>query len=155
MLATLALNKSISLVVMKKIILLLTIALLLIACNPQETGQTDAQQGSQDIGYSTRDDIQEVDTMVKQVHAAHILVKTESEAKVILFDLKKGASFEDIAKEKSTCPSGKKGGDLGWFGRCMMVKEFEDAAFSTPKGELSNVVKTQFGYHIIKVLDTK
>ncbi|MFC1732021.1 peptidylprolyl isomerase [candidate division KSB1 bacterium] len=93
--------------------------------------------------------------MPKKVRAAHILVKTESEAKVILFDLKRGASFEEIAKEKSLCPSRKKGGDLGWFGRGQMVKEFEQAAFSTPKGQLSDVVKTQFGYHIIKVLEAK
>lgn len=114
-----------------------------------------AQQATQNLGHTAGDDIQEVNTMVKQVHAEHILVKTESEAKVILFDLKRGANFEEIAKEKSTCPSGKKGGDLGWFGRGQMVKEFEDAAFSTPAGNISGIVKTQFGYHIIKVIETR
>ncbi len=93
--------------------------------------------------------------MVKRVHASHILVKTEEEALSILFDLKQGKSFEDMAKAKSSCPSGKKGGDLGWFGRNQMVKEFEDAAFALKKGELSRPVKTQFGWHIIKVNDVQ
>jgi len=93
--------------------------------------------------------------MPKQVHASHILVKTEQEANEILFDLKRGASFEDIAKNRSMCPSGKKGGDLGWFGKGMMVKEFEDAAFSMKPGELSKPFKTQFGYHIVKVLEVE
>jgi parvulin-like peptidyl-prolyl isomerase len=93
--------------------------------------------------------------MAKKVNASHILVKTEQEANVVLFDLKAGKSFEDIAKEKSLCPSGKKGGNLGWFGRGQMVKEFEDAAFSLKKGEISKPVKTQFGWHIIKVIDVQ
>lgn len=95
------------------------------------------------------------DFMPKQVHAEHILVKTSQEANSILFDLNKGTNFEEIARTKSLCPSGKKGGDLGWFGRGMMVKEFEDAAFATPPGKISGIVQTQFGYHIIKVLEVK
>jgi len=91
--------------------------------------------------------------MAKRVNASHILVKTEQEALEILFDLKRGKSFEEEAKEKSMCPSGKKGGSLGWFKRGQMVKEFEEAAFSMQKGELSKPVKTQFGWHIIKVDD--
>ena len=90
-----------------------------------------------------------------KIRAAHILVKTEQEAAGILFDIKRGADFEQIAKEKSTCPSGKKGGDLGWFGRGMMVKEFEHAAFQLEVGELSKPIHTQFGWHIIKVLEKK
>jgi parvulin-like peptidyl-prolyl isomerase len=93
--------------------------------------------------------------MPSKVHAAHILVKTQQEAGSILFDLQRGAKFEDIAKARSTCPSGKNGGDLGWFGKGQMVKEFEDAAFSTPAGQLSKVIKSQFGYHIIKVIEAK
>ncbi|MFA5771116.1 MAG: peptidylprolyl isomerase [Thermoplasmata archaeon] len=94
--------------------------------------------------------------MVSQVKASHILVKTEQEAREILTKLKSGANFEEIARSKSTCPSGKKGGDLGFFGRGMMVKAFEEAAFNTPKGQTVTVpVKTQFGFHIIKVTDTK
>ncbi len=93
--------------------------------------------------------------MVQKVRASHILVKTELEANSLLFDVKNGKSFEEIAKEKSICPSGKRGGDLGWFGRGQMVKEFENAAFSLKKGEFSRPVKTQFGWHIIKLVDVQ
>jgi len=93
--------------------------------------------------------------MVSKVHAAHILVKTEQEAFGLLFDINHGKNFEDIAKEKSLCPSGKKGGDLGWFSRGQMVKEFETAAFAMKAGEMSKPVKTQFGWHIIKVIEVK
>lgn len=93
--------------------------------------------------------------MVSQVHAYHILVKTEADAKQILEELKSGASFEKMAQLKSQCPSGKKGGDLGWFGRGMMVREFEKAAFDLDKGKISGPVKTQFGWHIIKTVDKK
>ena len=93
--------------------------------------------------------------MVSQVHALHILVKTEDEAKEILKEIKSGTSFEKLAQLKSQCPSGKKGGDLGWFGRGMMVREFELTAFELNKGEMSNPVKTQFGWHIIKTVDKK
>lgn len=92
--------------------------------------------------------------MVKQVNASHILVKTEQDANVALYDVTHGKSFEEVAKEKSICPSGKKGGNLGWFGRNQMVKEFENAAFSTPKGQLVKV-KSQFGWHIIRVEDVR
>src|SRR5574341_2011231 len=86
-------------------------------------------------------------SMPSKVHAAHILVKTEQEAFGILFDINHGKEFEVVAKEKSLCPSGKNGGDLGWFGRNMMVKEFETAAFAMKPGEMSKPVKTQFGWH--------
>lgn len=91
--------------------------------------------------------------MSNQVHCAHILVKTEKEAQNILERLKKGDKFANIAKEVSLCPSKKRGGDLGTFSRGQMVKEFEKAAFSLQKGEISPVVKTKFGYHIIKKLE--
>lgn len=93
--------------------------------------------------------------MPKQIRAKHILVKTVEEANEILFDLKHGQNFDEVAKARSLCPSKNKGGDLGWFGRNQMVKEFEEAAFSLPVNELSKPVKTQFGYHIIKVIETK
>lgn len=93
--------------------------------------------------------------MPSKVHAAHILVKTSQEANSILFDLNRGANFEETAKQKSICPSKRNGGDLGWFGKGQMVKEFEDAAFSTQPGKLSGIVKTQFGFHVIKVLEAK
>lgn len=92
--------------------------------------------------------------MVNKVHALHILVKTEQEALGVSYDVNHGKDFEAVAKEKSLCPSGKKGGDLGWFGRNMMVKEFEVAAFAMKPGEISKPVKSQFGWHIIKVLET-
>ncbi|MDH5481812.1 MAG: peptidylprolyl isomerase [Candidatus Bathyarchaeota archaeon] len=91
--------------------------------------------------------------MPQKVHCAHILVKTEQEAKEILERLKKGAKFANIAREVSLCPSGKRGGDLGTFGRGKMVKEFETAAFTLKKGETSPIVKTKFGNHIIKRLE--
>jgi len=91
--------------------------------------------------------------MPDKVHCAHILVKSESEAKAVLERLKKGEKFAAVAKQVSRCPSGKKGGDLGTFTRGKMVKEFENAAFALGKGEVSGLVKTQFGYHIIKRLE--
>ncbi len=91
--------------------------------------------------------------MPDKVHCAHILVKTESEAKAVQERLKKGEKFSAIAQACSLCPSGKRGGDLGKFGRGQMVKEFENAAFALKKGEVSGVVKTKFGCHVIKRLE--
>jgi len=91
--------------------------------------------------------------MPDKVHCAHILVKSESEAKAVLERLQKGEKFANVAKQVSRWPSGKKGGDLGTFTRGKMVKEFENAAFALGKGEVSGVVKTQFGCHIIKRLE--
>jgi peptidyl-prolyl cis-trans isomerase C len=91
--------------------------------------------------------------MTDKVRCAHILVKTQTEAKAVQERLAKGESFGEIAKQFSQCPSGKKGGDLGKFGRGQMVKEFETCAFKLEKGEVSQPVKTQFGYHIIKRLE--
>ncbi len=82
--------------------------------------------------------------------ASHILVKDRNLANQILEKLKKGANFSAVAKEFSTCPSKSKGGDLGWFGPGQMVKEFEQAVAKLSNGRISNLVKTQFGYHIIK-----
>jgi peptidyl-prolyl cis-trans isomerase C len=91
--------------------------------------------------------------MADKVHCAHILVKTEPEAKVVLERLGKGEKFANIAKELSLCPSGKRGGDLGTFTRGKMVKEFEICAFGLQKGQVSDIVKTKFGYHIVKRLE--
>lgn len=86
------------------------------------------------------------------VHAKHILVADEADCIRLLEMIKTGEkTFEDAAKESSTCPSGQKGGDLGAFGRGQMVKEFEDAAFAAELHEVVGPVKTQFGYHLIKV----
>jgi peptidyl-prolyl cis-trans isomerase C len=90
--------------------------------------------------------------MADKIKCSHILVKKHSEALQVLERIKKGESFADLARELSIDRgSGKRGGDLGLFGRGQMVKEFEDAAFKLKKGELTNEpVRTQFGYHIIK-----
>jgi foldase protein PrsA len=95
------------------------------------------------------------DTLEGQVRASHILVADEATAKDVKKKLTAGEKFEDLAKEYSTDPgSGQKGGDLGWFGKGAMVKEFEDAAFKLKEGEVSEPVKSEFGYHIIKVTET-
>ena len=91
--------------------------------------------------------------MPDKVHCAHILVKSESEAKVVLERLKKGEKFGRVARAVSRCPSAKRGGDLGTFTRGKMVKEFENAAFALQKGQVSGVVKTKFGFHVIKRLE--
>lgn len=91
--------------------------------------------------------------MPDKIHCAHILVKTDQEAKAVINRLNKGEKFTNIAKEVSQCPSGKRGGDLGTFTRGKMVKEFETAAFVLQKGEVSPIVRTKFGYHVIKRLE--
>jgi foldase protein PrsA len=91
--------------------------------------------------------------MPNEVHCVHILVKTEKEANAALERLKRGEKFANIAREVSICPSGKRSGDLGTFGRGKMVKEFEQAAFALQKGQISPIVKTKFGFHIIKRLE--
>ena len=88
-----------------------------------------------------------------KIRASHILVKTEEEAKKLLEEIKNGADFAKLASEHSMCPSGRDGGDLRFFGRGMMVKPFEDAAFALKKGEISEPVETQFGWHLIKLTD--
>lgn len=92
----------------------------------------------------------------QEVQARHILVKTEEEAKAIIGELEGGADFVELAKQKSTGPSGPKGGDLGYFGKGRMVPAFEEAAFALEKGAYTKTpVKTQFGFHIIKVEDKR
>ncbi len=90
-----------------------------------------------------------------EVRARHILVKTEDEANAILKELEGGADFAELAKTKSTGPSGAKGGDLGYFGKGQMVPSFAEAAFALEAGGLSKPVKTRFGWHVIKVEDKR
>ena len=91
----------------------------------------------------------------EEVRASHILVDDEETANEVLDRLNNGADFAELAREYSTCPSAEEGGDLDWFSRGRMVPEFEEAAFALQVGEMSGIVKTQFGYHIIKLTDRK
>jgi peptidyl-prolyl cis-trans isomerase C len=91
----------------------------------------------------------------EEVHARHILVENEDDARAILEQLKGGADFATLAKEKSKDPGAAEGGDLGYFTKDQMVPEFAEVAFKMYPGQLSNPVKTQFGWHIIKVEDKR
>ena len=103
----------------------------------------------------------------EQVRASHILIKVDSQADAsqktearkkleeIQEKLKKGEDFSALATASSQCPSNSRGGDLGYFGRGQMVQPFEETAFSLKPGEVSDIVETQFGYHLIKVVDKK
>jgi peptidyl-prolyl cis-trans isomerase C len=91
----------------------------------------------------------------EEVRARHILVDNEDEAKAIVEQIKAGGDFAAIAKEKSKDPGAAEGGDLGYFTKDQMVPEFAEVAFKMYPGQLSNPVKTQFGWHIIKVEDKR
>lgn len=108
----------------------------------------DAVKAAYDAKYANA-------TPVKEYNAAHILVKTEDEAKAIKAELDKGADFDKLAKDKSTGPSGPNAGDLGWFSDGMMVKPFEDAVKTLKPGEVSGPVQTEFGWHIIKLKEVR
>lgn len=94
-------------------------------------------------------------TPEKEVHARHILVETEEKAKEIVAKLKAGGDFAALAKENSKDPGAADGGDLGYFAKGQMVPEFAEAAFKLQKGQISDPVKTQFGWHVIRVEDTR
>lgn len=91
----------------------------------------------------------------EEFNASHILVETEDEAIAVKAELEGGADFAATAREKSTGPSGPNGGDLGWFGTGMMVPSFESAVIALQVGEVSEPVQTQFGWHVIKLNDTR
>lgn len=91
----------------------------------------------------------------ESVQASHILVEDEVKAQKVIDEMNEGLSFEEAAEKYSKCPSNAKGGDLGFFSKGQMVPEFEKAAFEMKPGEVSKPVKTQFGYHIIKLVDKK
>lgn len=90
-----------------------------------------------------------------EVHARHILVKTEEEAKDLVKQLRAGADFNELAKKSSDGGSAHSGGDLGYFSRGQMVKSFEDAAFALEPGQISDPIKSEFGWHVIKVEDKR
>jgi peptidyl-prolyl cis-trans isomerase C len=91
----------------------------------------------------------------REFNAAHILVETEDEAKTLVSELEGGADFATLAQEKSTGPSGPNGGDLGWFGLGMMVPAFEQTVVTMEPGAVSAPVQTQFGWHVIKLIDSR
>ena len=93
---------------------------------------------------------------LSEYKARHILLKTEEEAKTVIAELDSGSKFEELAKKKSTGPSAKDGGDLGWFNPAQMVPPFSQAIAQMKKGSYTKKpVKTQFGYHVIKLEDTR
>ena len=93
---------------------------------------------------------------VTQVRAQHILVDTKEQAEALKKQIDGNEmTFEEAAMKFSKCPSKAQGGDLGYFGRGMMVREFEVASFEAPSGSVTNPVETQFGWHLIKVVDKK
>ena len=83
--------------------------------------------------------------------ARHILVDNEETCSSLKAEIEAGADFAEVARQHSTCPSGSRGGNLGKFGRGVMVREFDDVVFSASVGEVQGPVKTQFGYHLIEV----
>lgn len=83
--------------------------------------------------------------------ARHILVSSEDKCNELKQEIENGADFAELAKQNSSCPSGKSGGDLGSFGPGMMVKEFDDVCFNEDVGVVHGPVKTQFGYHLVEV----
>jgi peptidyl-prolyl cis-trans isomerase C len=122
-----------------------------------ETLLENAGQGaiSDDALHKVYDEAVKQMPSEQEVRARHILVATEDEAKAIEAELKKGADFATLAKEKSKDPGAAEGGDLGYFTKDQMVPEFADVAFKLDKGQISDPVKTQFGWHIIKVEDKR
>jgi len=89
----------------------------------------------------------------EEIRASHILVATREEAEETLVELNDGADFAELAQGRSTCPSSQVGGDLNWFGRGAMAAPFDEAAFALAVGEMSDIVETQYGYHIILLTD--
>ena len=145
------------------LVLVLVIGMILFGCNKKQEAQKEQ------TGQESQSTSQEKPVPPGEIHAAHILIMykgsdrapanvmyTKDEARLLAADLRKrlqdGANFAELARTYSNCPSAKNGGDLGTFGRGMMVAEFESAAFSLKKGATSDVVETQFGFHIIKRL---
>lgn len=135
---------------MKQIISILCLALLLVnfsvGCK---------QTASQPVDEVKQTENKPVVEGPMEVKASHILVSTKEEAENLKNQLDKGADFAELAKNNSKCPSGKDGGDLGFFSKGQMVPEFEMVAFSLPVNTVSDPVQTQFGWHLIKITDTK
>lgn len=92
---------------------------------------------------------------IKKVQARHILVSTKEKAEQLKKEIDEGADFSTLAEQHSECPSKKRGGDLGWFGKGAMARPFEVAAFSAREGDVVGPVKTEFGWHLIYVYEIK
>ena len=119
-----------------------------VASVAKEALTDDAVQSAYDAEYANAE-------LGKEFNASHILVETEEEAKAIAEELKGGADFATLAKSRSTGPSGPNGGDLGWFGPGMMVEPFQVAVEGMEPGAISAPVQTQFGWHVIKLNETR
>jgi peptidyl-prolyl cis-trans isomerase C len=118
--------------------------------------QEEAKSAVSEVAlHQTYDDAVKSTGGEEEVRARHILLENEDEAKAILDQLKGGGDFAALAKEKSKDPGAAEGGDLGYFTKDQMVPEFAEVAFKMYPGQLSNPVKTQFGWHIIKVEDKR
>jgi len=89
--------------------------------------------------------------LMTQASARHILVSTEAQCNELKANIENGADFAEVARQYSSCPSRNDGGNLGTFGRGMMVPEFDQVVFSAPVGAVQGPVKTQFGYHLVEV----
>jgi peptidyl-prolyl cis-trans isomerase C len=113
-----------------------------------------AKAATDEAEHKAYDEAAKANPPVPEVHARHILLPTEDEAKAALARVKKGEDFAKVATELSKDP-GSEGGDLGWFTKDKMVPEFADAAFKMEPGQISDPVKSQFGWHIIKVEDKR
>jgi len=92
-------------------------------------------------------------TMLEKLRASHILVKTEPEARDILVELSNGRNFEDLARSRSVDPTAKTGGDIGYFTKNQLVPEVEEVCFDMKVGETSGIVRTKFGYHVLKLTE--
>ncbi len=88
-----------------------------------------------------------------RARARHILVSSEQACQELKAQIESGADFAEIARQHSSCPSGRQGGDLGEFGRGVMVREFDEAAFNGPVGRVQGPIKTQFGWHLLEVTE--
>ena len=108
----------------------------------------DNLQAAYDKAYGSAEPAQEY-------NASHILVRTEEEATALIEELEGGADFAELAKEKSEGPSGPRGGELGWFGKGMMVPEFENAVVEMEVDAIAGPIQTQFGWHVIKLNETR
>jgi peptidyl-prolyl cis-trans isomerase C len=117
-------------------------------------GKTAKEAATDDAMKKVYDDAAKAQKPEEEIHARHILVPTEDEAKDVLKRVKGGEDFAKVADEVSKDP-GSKGGDLGWFTKDRMVPEFAAAAFKLEKGQISDPVKSQFGWHIIKLEDKR